>query len=77
MATKAKMPLSQDTTSPPTLVLACELGVSTWRLGFTTGAAQHPRERQVPAGEVHTVLVEIGRAKQRFGLPEHTRVVSG
>jgi transposase len=50
--------------------------VSTWRLGFTTGAAPHPRERQVPAGEVHTVLGEIGRAKQRFGLPEQTRVVS-
>jgi transposase len=77
MATTAKMHLSQDTTSTPTLFLAFELGVSTWRLGFTTGAAPRPRERQVPAGEVHMVLVEIGRAKQRFGLPEHTRVVSG
>jgi transposase len=47
-----------------------------WRLGFTTGAAQRPRERQVLAGEVHTVLGEIDRAKQRFGLPEHARVVS-
>jgi transposase len=39
--------------------------------------AQRPRERQVPAGEVHTVLVEIDRAKQRFDLPVQTRVVSG
>jgi transposase len=76
MATKAQRHLSQDTTGTSTLFLAFELGVSTWRLGFTTGAAQRPRERQLPAGAVHTVLVEIGRAKQRFGLPEQTRVVS-
>jgi transposase len=76
MATNAKRHLSQETTSTPTLFLAFELGVSTWRLGFTTGAAQRPRERQWPAGAVHTVLVEIGRAKPRVGLPEQTRVVS-
>jgi endonuclease/exonuclease/phosphatase family metal-dependent hydrolase len=28
---------------------------------------QRPRERQVPVGEVHLVLVEIGRARQCFG----------
>jgi transposase len=76
MATTARMHLSQETTRMPTLCLAFELGVSTWRLGFTTGAAQRPRERPVPAGEAHTVLVGIGRAQQRFGLPEPARVVS-
>jgi hypothetical protein len=50
--------------------------VNKWKLGFTTGAAQRPRERQVPAGDVHTVLEEIRWAKGRFGLPENTRVVS-
>jgi hypothetical protein len=38
MATKAKRPRSQDPTSTPTLLLAFEVGVSTWRLGFTPGA---------------------------------------
>jgi transposase len=76
MTTRAKTHLSLETTGTPTLFVAFELGVSTWRLGFTTGVAQRPRERQVPAGAVHTVLVEIDRAKQRFDLPEQTRVVS-
>ena len=47
-----------------------------WKLGVTTGAAQRPRERQVPAGDGQTVLEEIRRAKHRFGLPEEGRVVS-
>jgi transposase len=76
MTTRAKTRLSPETTRTPTLFVAFELGVSTWRLGFTTGVAQRPRERQVPAGAVHTVLAEIDRAKQRFDLPEQTRVVS-
>jgi hypothetical protein len=37
----------------------------------TIGAAQRPRERRVSAEEVHTVLVEIDWATQRFGLPGH------
>jgi hypothetical protein len=77
MARKAKTQHKQNTTGTPTLLLAFELEVSTWHLGFTTGAAQRPRERQVPAGGIQTVLGEIGRAKQRFGLPADTRVVSG
>jgi hypothetical protein len=76
MTTRAKTHLSPETTGTPTLLVACEWGVRTWRLGFTTGVAPRPRERQVPAGAVHAVLVERDRAKQRFDLPEHTRVVS-
>jgi hypothetical protein len=53
------------------------LGVGPWRLGFTIGAAQRPRARQGPAGAIETVLAELSRAKQRLGLPDHTRVVSG
>jgi transposase len=52
------------------------LGENNWQLGFTTGAAQRPRERQVAAGEFATVLEESRRAKQRFGLPDNPRVVS-
>jgi hypothetical protein len=70
MATTATTHINQETAFTPTLFLAFELGVNKWKLGFTTGAAQRPRERQVPAGDCHTVLEEIRRAKNRFGLPE-------
>ena len=60
----------------PTLFLAFELGVNKWKLGFTTGAAQRPRERQVPAGDCHKVREEIHWAKSRLSLPEEARVVS-
>jgi transposase len=77
MATTATTHVHQETACTPTLFLAFELGVNTWKLGFTTGAAQRPRERPVPAGACQTVLEEIRRAKSRFGLPEEARVVSG
>jgi transposase len=67
--------VDQETAFTPTLFLAFELGVHTWKLGFTTGAAQRPRERQVPAGDCHMVLEERRRAKSRFGLPEEAQVV--
>ena len=47
-----------------------------WQLGFTTGAAPRPRERQVPAGDGPTGLEERRRAKSRLGLPEEARVGS-
>jgi transposase len=75
MATTATTRGNQETAFTPTLCLAFELGVNKWKLGFTTGAAPRPRERQVPAGDCQTVLEEIRRAKRRFGLPEEARVV--
>ena len=77
MATTATIPGHQEPAFPPTLFLACELGVPTWKRGCPTGAAQRPRERHVPAGDGHTVLEEIRRAKSRFGWPEEARVVRG
>jgi transposase len=68
--------MDQATTPQPTLFLAFELGVNTWKLGFTTGAAQRPRERSMPAGAIHVLPEEIARAKQRFGWPHDARVVS-
>lgn len=47
------------------------------KLGCTTGVTQRLRERSVTAGDVQAVLEESARAKQRFGLPEDARVVSG
>ena len=76
MAPTATHRVEQQTACTPTLFLAFELGVNKWKLGFTTGAAQRPRERQVPAGDCQRVLEESERAKHRFGLPEEARVVS-
>ena len=76
MATPVATCKDPATTPPPTLFLAFELGVTTWKLCFTTGAAQRPRERTMPAGAIHVLHEELARAKQRFGLPSDTRVVS-
>jgi transposase len=76
MATPAATRMDQGATPRPTLLLACELGANTWKLGVTIGAAQPPRERNMPAGAVHGLREEIARAKQRFGVPEDARVVS-
>ena len=73
MAPTATTRIAQETVCPPTLCLAFALGVHTWTVGCTTGAAQRPRERPVPAGDCHTVLAERRRAKRRFGLPAEAR----
>jgi transposase len=76
MATATTCRIEQDSFSQPTLYLAFELGKNTWKLGFTIGMAQQPRERTIPAGALETLQKEIARAKQRFGLPEDACVVS-
>lgn len=65
-----------STTGTVPLLLAFELGDRTWKLGFTTGFAQRPRLRQVPAGAVDRVLEEIARAKRHLKQPEDTPVIS-
>jgi transposase len=67
------------TAMPPTepvLFLACELSAKTWKLGFTTGHGQPPRERSLPARHQGRLLHEVAQAKRRFGLPETAPVVS-
>jgi transposase len=59
-----------------TLYLAFELGSGSWRLGFTTGLGQKPRQRTVTARDTEGVLREVARAKERFGLPANAPVVS-
>src|SRR5262245_50287904 len=76
MATPTTHRIEQDSLPQPTLYLAFELGQQTWKLGFTIGVAQPPRERMIPAGDVAILQQEIARAKQRFGLPEDAHVVS-
>ena len=76
MATPTTPRMTQDSLSQSTLYLAFELGKNTWKLGFTIGMAQQPRERTLPAGALETLQKEITRAKQRFGLAEDACVVS-
>ena len=63
MATTATSRVAQEPTGTPTRFLACELGVTPWQLGCTTGAAPRPRERPGPAGDGHVVLEERRRAQ--------------
>ena len=58
------------------LYLAFELGWTTWNLAFTTGMAQKPRLRTIPARDLDALEREIQRSKHRFGLPTEAPVVS-
>jgi transposase len=65
-----------ESTTAGTLFVAFELSEKTWKLGFTTGHGQKPRERTVPARQQERVLEEIAHAKRRLGLPANAAVVS-
>lgn len=66
-----------DFTGPvPTLDLAFELGNREWKLGFTTGFGQPPRERTIAARDLAALAAEISRARRRFGLPAGAHVRS-
>ncbi len=58
------------------LYLAFELGKRYWKLGFTVGFGQRPRERTIVAGDLASVKAEIDQAKQRFDLSEQAHVLS-
>jgi transposase len=58
------------------LYVAFELGKKNWKLGFTVGFGQKPRQRSILAGDLARVRDEIDRAKGRFGLSEDARVLS-
>jgi transposase len=66
----------ETTASGPTLFVAFELGESSWKLAFTTGMGQRPRERTVAARDRVAVRREIERAKQRFDLASEAPVRS-
>lgn len=74
--TSTATPNTHATTSKATLFVAFELSEKTWKLGFTTGPGQKPRERGVAARNSERVLTEIAQAKRRLGLPETAPVVS-
>jgi transposase len=56
--------------------MAFELSEKNWKLGFTTGPGQKPRERTVTARDQERVLDEIAQANRRLGLPEMAPVGS-
>lgn len=58
------------------LYLAFELSNAEWKLGFTPGAGQKPRERKIRAGDLEAIQLEIRLAKQRFDLAESAPVRS-
>jgi transposase len=58
------------------LYMALELSEKNWKLGFTTGLGQEPRQRDIPARAVLVLEQEIRGAKERFGLPPETPVAS-
>lgn len=58
------------------LYLAFELGRAHWKLGFTTGMGQRPRQRTISAGVLDAGEAEIERAGRRFGLPADVQVIS-
>src|SRR2546427_9312952 len=76
MTTAAATHNAQSNTTEATLFVAFELSEKTWKLGFTTGHGQKPRERTVTARYQERVLDEIAQAKRRMGLPESAAVVS-
>lgn len=76
MLTTAATRAVQYTATAPVLHLAFELGQTRWKLGFTTGLGQRPRERTIAARDLGKVAEEIERAKERFGLAPEAPVVS-
>ena len=67
----------QEHTTEGTLCVAFALREKTWKLGFTPGHGQQPRERTVTARQQERVLDDIAHAKRRRGLPASAAVVSG
>jgi len=65
----------QESMTAGTLFVAFALREKTWKLGFTTGHGQKPRERTVTARQQECVLDAIAQATRRLGLSETAPVV--
>lgn len=74
--TTAAAQIENSITNSTVLYLAFELSNKTWKLGFTVGLGQKPRERVIPARDLSRVFEEITAAKRRFKLADSCRVVS-
>ncbi len=58
------------------LYLALELSNTKWKLGFTVGMGQDPRERTIDAGDTRALRHEIAQARRRFCPGQDSPVVS-
>lgn len=70
------MPTTATHPHTETLLLALDLGNTTWKLGFTTGPGQAPRMRTIVARDLAALVSEIDGAKRRFALSPESPVVS-
>jgi transposase len=76
MTTATPIRIAHNTIDRPALFLAFALSANQWQLGCTPGAAQRPRERNVPARHLEAVQEAIRQAKERFGFPADAPVLS-
>jgi transposase len=74
MATAVTHVESSD--ASPVLHMALELSERTWKLAFTTGLGQKPRQVSVRARDLAAVMRQVEAAKRRFRLAADVRVVS-
>jgi len=58
------------------LHLAFELGWTQWKLAFTVGHGQKPRQRTIRARDLAALEQEIAKARRRFQLADEAPVVS-
>jgi transposase len=72
----AATPKQTGPVTTPALCMAIESGASEWKLYFSTGLGQHPRERTVPAHRVDRLMEEVERSKKHFGLAARAPVAS-
>jgi len=61
-------PTATSATEGKVLYLALELGWSEWKLAFATGLGDNARLRNIRGRQTQTLLLEIAKAKKRFGL---------
>ena len=77
MSKKTATALQQeDTASAGTLLVAFELGESSWLLGFSAGMGSHVWKRKVASRDRRAVLDAIERAREHFALGDEGGVVS-
>lgn len=64
----------EDSASAPVLYMALELSNKSWRLTFGGGGKR--RQVSVPAADLMKLSEAVAKAKERFGMPAPTPVVS-
>ena len=67
---------NNSSTLEKVLYVALELSEKEWKLAFSTGTAQKPRRREIPARDIEGLRKEIAVAQEHFALPVDARVVS-